>query len=384
MIYLDHNATTPVRPEVAEAMQPFIKEEFGNPSSVYAAGQRARAAVERARAQAASFIHADPSEIIFTSGGSEADVLGIAGAAWRAWEDSSGKRNHIIASAIEHDAVRDQLAQLSRRGFEVSYISCDSEGRTRVSEMLAAVNARTCLMVLMHANNETGVLQPVAELAKTAAERGIALHCDAVQAAGKIPLFASALGVDFLALSGHKINAPKGVGALYARHGSRLSAVVTGHQEKNRRGGTENVAGIVGFGKACELAARELEAASAHALKLRRRIEEGVRRIPGAGINGLAAERLPTTTHLSLDGIEGHQLVIALDLEGICVSSGPACSSGAAEASHVLVAMGLSPRLAAGSLRVSTGWGTTQSDVDRFLEILPKAVARLRAAAVAA
>jgi cysteine desulfurase len=385
MIYLDHNATTPVRPEVVDALLPWLREGYGNPNSVYALGQKARAAVERAREQVAALIGAaDAAEIVFTSGGSESDVLGIAGGAWQAHDESKGRRKKIVSTRIEHDAVRALLTQLRRRGFEIAEAPCGADGVTPASALSALIDDATAVVAVMHANNETGVYQPAAEAAAAARARGALVHVDAVQSLGKAAVDVKALGVDLLALSGHKLNAPKGVGALYVRRGTRLSPVVTGHQEKNRRGGTENVAGIVGLGVACELAARELATAAAHALALRRRLEAGALRIQGARLNGHPDLRLPNTAHFSFPGLDGHHLVVALDLEGICVSSGPACSSGSSTPSHVLSAMGVEPSLATGSIRVSVGWGTTDADVDRFLAVLPKAVERLRAAAVPA
>ena len=385
MIYLDHNATTPVRPEVLDALLPWLREGYGNPNSVYALGQKARAAVERAREQVAGLIGAaDASEVVFTSGGSESDVLAIAGAAWQAHDESQGKRRRIVTTRIEHDAIRALLTQLKRRGFEISEAACGTDGITPASGLISLIDDATAVVSVMFANNETGTLQPVPAAAAAARAKGALFHTDAVQALGKAPIDVKALGVDLLALSGHKLNAPKGVGALYVRRGVRLSPVVTGHQEKNRRGGTENVAGIVGLGLACELAARELSSAAAHALALRKRLEAGVLAIKGAVLNGHPELRLPNTAHFSFPELDGHHLVVGLDLEGVCVSSGPACSSGASTPSHVLSAMGVPAALATGSIRVSVGWGTTDADVDRFLAILPKAVARLRAAAVPA
>jgi len=380
MTYLDHNATTPVRPEVVDAMLPWLRDGYGNPNSVYSIGQRARAAVEKARASVAALIGAaDASEIVFTSCGSESDVLALAGGAWQALDESKGARRRVVTTRIEHDAIRALESQLRRRGFEISEAGCGADGAVRAADLAALIDDATAIVSVMHANNETGVLQPVAEAAAAARERGALSHTDAVQSLGKVEVDVKALGVDLLALSGHKVNAAKGVGALYVRRGVRLSPVVTGHQERNRRGGTENVASIVGLGLACELARRELSDAAAHALALRRRLEAGVASIPGSRLNGAAAARLPNTAHFSFEGLDGHHLVVALDLEGVCVSSGPACSSGASTPSHVLTAMGVDPALATGSIRVSAGWGTTDADVDRFLALLPKCVERLRA-----
>ncbi|MBI5247828.1 MAG: cysteine desulfurase [Elusimicrobia bacterium] len=380
-VYLDHNATTPVRPEVVDAMLPWLREGYGNPNSVYSLGQRARGAIERAREQVAALLGAcDASEIVFTSGGSESDVLAIAGGAWQIHDETKGKRRKVVTTKIEHDAVRLLAGQLRRRGLEVLEAGCGADGVTDVAAFSAMLDEATAVVSVMHSNNETGVLQPVAELAASARAAGALVHTDAVQSLGKLKLDAKALGVDLLAVSGHKVNAPKGVGALWIKRGVRLSPVVTGHQEKNRRGGTENTASIVGFGLACELAGRELSAAASHALALRKKIEAGALRVVGARLNGHAGLRLPNTAHLSFPGVDGHHLVVALDLEGICVSSGPACSSGASTPSHVLTAMGVPAELATGSIRVSVGWGSTDADVDRFLAVLPKAVEKLRAA----
>ena len=280
--------------------------------------------------------------------------------------------------AIEHDAIRLLIPQLRRRGFEVALAGCGPDGIVSAAGLAALVDDATSVVSLMHANNETGVLQPVTQAAAAARARGALSHTDAVQSLGKLAVDVKALGVDLLSLSGHKINAPKGVGALFVRRGVRLSPIVTGHQEKNRRGGTENVASIVALGLACELAARELSEASARALALRKRLEAGVLLIRGSRLNGHPENRLPTTAHFSFEGIDGHHLVVALDLEGVCISSGPACSSGASTPSHVLAAMGVGPKLAVGSIRVSVGWGTSDADVDRFLATLPSAVERLR------
>jgi cysteine desulfurase len=378
--YLDHNATTPVRPEAVDAMLPWLREGYGNPNSVYGLGQKARAAVERAREQCAALLGAaDASEIVFTSGGSESDVLAVAGGAWQARDESGGKRKKVVTSCIEHDAVRLLASQLRRRGFEVFESPCLKDGRVDVDAMIAAVNDETALVSLMHSNNETGVLQPVTAMTKSLAGKGVLLHTDAVQSVGKVHIDVKKLGVDLLALSGHKLNAPKGVGALWIRKGTRLSPVVTGHQEKNRRGGTENVAGIAAFGLACELAAKELDSHAAKCLALRERIEAGAVK-SGGRVNG-SSERLPNTSHLSFPGVDGHHLVIALDLEGVAVSSGPACSSGASMPSHVLTAMGVPAEAATASIRVSTGWGTTDADVSRFLAVLPKALEKLKGVA---
>ena len=384
-VYLDHNATTPVRPEVVDAMLPWLRDGYGNPNSVYSLGQRARAAVEKAREQVAGLLGAsDASEVVFTSGGSESDVLAIAGGAWQLHDETKGKRRKVVTTKIEHDAVRLLAGQLRRRGLDVLEAGCGADGAVRAAELSSLLDDSTAVVSVMHANNETGVLQPVAEAAAAARAAGALMHTDAVQSLGKVQIDAKALGVDLLAVSGHKVNAPKGVGALWIRRGVRLAPLVTGHQEKNRRGGTENTAAIVGFGLACELAGRELSSAHQHALALRRKIEAGVLRVRGARLNGHPEGRLPNTAHFSFDGIDGHHLVVALDLEGICVSSGPACSSGASTPSHVLTAMGVAPDVATGSIRVSVGWGSTDADADRLIAVLPKAVEKLRAVGAAA
>ncbi|MBI3300386.1 MAG: cysteine desulfurase [Elusimicrobia bacterium] len=382
-VYLDHNATTPVRPEVLEAMLPFLKGEFGNPNSVHAAGQRARRAVERAREQAAALIGCAPAEVVFTGGGSEADSAALCGAAQAAWNASAGRRRHLVVSTVEHEAVLGAARQLAARGFELSWVGVDAACRVDPAAVAAALRPETCLVSVMAANNEVGTLQPVRELAALCRSRGVLFHCDAVQAAGKVPLEFSAAGVDLMALSGHKLNAPKGVGALAVRRGTPLVALVSGHQEKNRRGGTENVAGIVAFGAACELAQREQAAHNKELIALRDRLEAGVLRNPGTRRTVEAADRLPGTSHFCVSAVDGHSLVVALDLEGVCVSSGPACSAGATELSHVLKAVGVAEEWGKGALRVSLGWGSTGADVDRLLSVLPGCLERLRLASKA-
>ena len=379
LVYLDHHSTTPVRPEVVEAMLPFWRGDFGNPNSVYALGQRSRKAVERARERVAALLGADDaSEIVFTSGGSESNALAISGAAWEALDASRGKRRLLLSSRVEHDSVRLLLAQLRRRGFSADLAEVDRQGLVGASEVSALLGEETAVVSVMHANNEVGAIEPIAEIAKLCRGRGVLFHTDAVQSAGKVPIDVQAMGVDLLSISGHKLNAPKGIGALYVRKGARLSPLVLGHQEKNRRGGTENVAGIIGLGLACELAAKELPRRAAQCRALRDKLESAVLRIPGSRLNGPPGRRLPGCSHFSFSGLDGHQLVVALDLKGICVSSGPACSSGSPEPSHVLTAMGLPSDLARGCLRVSTGWSSTEADVDALLDVLPRAVEGLR------
>lgn len=379
-VYLDHNATTPVRPEVVEAMLPYLRGEFGNPNSVHSAGQRARRAVERAREQAAVLLSCRPDEIVFTSSGSEADNAALKGAAQAEWNRSGGKKRHLVVLAVEHEAVLGAARQLCARGFEATFVGVDASCRADPAAVAAALRPDTCVVSVMYANNEVGTVQPVAEIARLCRDRGVLFHTDAVQAAGKVPLDFTALGADLMALSGHKLNAPKGVGALVVRKGAALVPLVAGHQERNRRGGTENVAGIVAFGAACELAARELPTHPGELAALRRRLEAGVAAIPGSRVTVPGDGRLPGTSHFCFSGVDGHSLVVALDLEGVCVSSGPACSAGATELSHVLKAMKVDPAWGRGALRVSLGWGSTASDIDRLLAVLPGCVERLRAA----
>ena len=384
MVYLDHNATTPIRPEVLEAMLPYLRDQFGNPNSVYRLGQKARKAVEYARAQVAALLGAaDDQEIVFTSCGSESDVLAIAGGAWACFDETKGRRRGLVSSPIEHDAVRGILNLLGRRGFSVDYASVDAQGLIDAQGLSRLLTPQTALVSVMHANNEVGTVHPIEEIAALCRQNGILFHTDAVQSAGKLPIKVQKMGVDLLAISGHKLNAPKGIGALYVRKGVRLAQMIAGHQEKNRRGGTENVASIVGLGAACELAMKQAGSSAQYEV-LRRKLVEGVLKIPGSRLNGHPSKRLPHCAHFSFEGLDGHHLVVALDLEGICVSSGPACSSGASGPSHVLKAMGLDSETAMGSIRVSMGYSTAQADIDRFLEILPKAVERLRSLPVKA
>ncbi|MHB2025301.1 MAG: cysteine desulfurase family protein [Elusimicrobiota bacterium] len=380
--YLDCAATAPLRPEVLDAMLPYLKTDYGNPNSPYLLGQRARKAVELAREQVARFLNCrDPQEIIFTSGGSESDVLAISGAAWSAWEESYGRaKPGIVSTPIEHDAIRGLLSQMKNRGFSNTLCRVDQYGLAQADQFENLIGPDTAVVSVMHANNEVGTIEPIRDIAAICREKKVLFHTDAVQSAGKIPIDVEILGVDMLSISGHKIGAPKGVGALYARKNARLSALVTGHQEKNRRGGTENVAGIVGLGKACEMAQEDLRNESRQETYscFRRGIEDAVLKIPGSRINGHPANRVKTCVHASFQDIDGHSLVIALDMAGICVSSGPACSAGSPQPSHVLAAMGVAPDLIRGSLRVSFGHATSAEDIRRFSAALPAAVEKLR------
>jgi cysteine desulfurase len=371
--YLDNNATTPLLPEVLEAMQPYFLEQFGNASSIHHHGQQTRAAVENARESVAELIGARSSEIVFTSGGTEADNLAVFGLA--------KPGDHIITSSIEHHAVLNACKHLETIGCEVTYLRVDSEGLIDPDELRSAVRPNTKLISVMWANNETGVIQPIADIAKIAAEADVYLHSDAIQAAGKEPIDVKEVGCDLLSISGHKIHAPQGIGALYVRKGTLLQPMLYGgRHERSRRAGTENVPGIVGLGKAAELAKQGFEDGSVNRIReLRDRIQRTVlQQVDQTGVNSGSAPRTPNTTNIYFDCIEGEALVIALDLKGIAVSTGAACSSGAIEPSHVLVAMGLSADRARASIRLSLGKQNTQDDVDFLLNTMPATVSRLR------
>ena len=378
--YLDHNATTPLAPAVLETVTAVLREQFGNASSVHTFGQLAKAQVDGARAAVADLIGARPQEIVFTGGGTEADNLAIRGAAEAA---APGRKRHVIASAIEHEAVLKTLKALSRRGWTTTLLPAGANGIVTPDALAAALGDETVLVSVMHANNEIGTVQPIAELAALAHGRGALFHTDAVQSAGKLPLAVDELGVDLLSLSAHKLNGPQGVGALWVRRGVRLVASQTGGgQERNRRAGTENVAGIAGFGAAARTAAAALAGRPAGAGALRDRLETGILDgVPGAAVNGDRERRVPNTTNISFEGVEAESLLIALDLEGIAVSTGSACSSGTLEPSHVLRAMGCSPHRTQSSIRFSLGLGNTAEQIDRVVEILPRVVGRLRALA---
>lgn len=380
MPYFDHNATTPVHPEVAETMSRVLRDEFGNPSSVHRYGQRAKAILDDARSAVAALIGGDPSEIVFTSGGTEADNFALRGVAESL--EPTGRR-HLIASAIEHEAVLNTLKALARRGWKTTLLPVDARGIVSPEALRAALMATpdaVALVAVMHANNEVGTVQPIAELARLAHERGALFHTDAVQSAGKVPVNVADLGVDLLALSAHKFNGPKGAGALWIRRGTRMTAHLTGgRHERNRRAGTENVAGIAGLGAAAVLAREKMAAGARELAALRDRLEAGVlSRVPGTAVNGDIASRVPNTTNISFDGIEAESLLIALDLEGFAVSTGSACSSGALEPSHVLRAMGLPAHRTQNSIRFSLGLGNTEAEVDQLLAALPSIADKLR------
>jgi cysteine desulfurase len=372
-VYLDNNATTPVLPEVFEAMRPYFAEQFGNASSIHHHGQETRAAVERARESVAALLGCRASEIVFTSGGTEGDNFAISGLA-RAGD-------HIISSTIEHHAVLNSCKHLEAMGCELTYVPVDSRGLVDPDDVRRALRSNTKLITIMMANNETGVLQPVEEFGKIAAEADVYFHTDAVQAAGKVPIDVKRIGCDLLSISGHKLHAPQGVGALYVRKGTILEPMFYGgSHERSRRAGTENVPGIIGLGKATELAREALERGDlAQMSAMRDRIEQKIlSEVEATGVNGEGAPRVPNTTNIHFDYIEGEALVIALDLKGLAVSTGAACSSGAIEPSHVLTAMGLPPEIARASLRFSLGKQNTAEDVDFALSLLPQTVARLR------
>ena len=376
-IYLDYAATTPTRPEVVEAMLPYFTDVFGNPSSIYSYGQEARGSLEEAREKVASFIGADSDEVVFTSGGTEADNFALKGVAFA----NESKGNHIITSPIEHHAVTETGKFLRQRGFEVTYLPVDGYGLVDPADVKKAITDKTILISVMYANNEIGTMEPIAEIAKIAREAGVYFHTDAVQAAGHIPMDVNGLGVDLLAISAHKVCGPKGVGALYIRKGTKLiSFMHGGDQERKRRASTENLAGIVGFGKAIELARQEMGEEAKRLTHLRDQLIEGLlKRVEHSRLNGHPRMRLPNNANLSFDYVEGESMVLNLDLEGICVSTGSACSSASLEPSHVLLAIGLVPEQAHGSLRITLGKWTTEEEIGRVLEVLPRIVAKLRA-----
>jgi len=375
-IYLDSNATTPMRPEVAAAMLPVFSENYGNPSSIHWFGQQAKSLLDDARQQVARLIHAESSEIVFVSGGTEADNLAIRGIA----ESQKAKGRHIITSTIEHHAVLHTCKDLEKQGWDVTWLSVSRDGVIDPEDVRRAIRPETVLITIMHANNEIGSIQPIAEIGAIAETADVYFHSDGVQSTGKIPVDVKKLKVDLYSISAHKIHGPKGVGALYVRKGTTLKPLMTGGgHERNRRSGTENVAGIVGFGVAAKLAREGLEAETARMRELRDRLENGlVARIPSIHVNAASASRLPNTSNIMVDFAEGEGLVISLDLKGVAVSTGSACSSGSLEPSHVLTAIGKTPDEAHGSLRFSLNAMNTAEEVDYVLEVLPGIVDRLR------
>jgi cysteine desulfurase len=375
-IYLDYAATTPTHPEVVEAMLPYWGQIFGNPSSLHCHGQEAKAAMEEAREKIAAFIGAQGEEIVFTSGGTEANNFALKGIAYA----NESKGNHIITTAIEHHSLIEPCEFLARRGFEVTCLPVDGYGSVDPGEVEKAITDKTIMVSVMHANNEVGTIEPIREIAEIAHSRGIYFHTDAVQTVGHIPIDVNELGVDLLTISAHKLYGPKGVGALYVRGGTRITSFIHGGgQERTRRAGTENIPGIVGFGKAMEIAGAGMAEETKRLLPLRDKLIKGLfERIDNIRLNGHPTQRLPNNVNVSIDFVEGESMLISLDLEGVAASSGSACSSGSAKPSHVLLALGLPPEQAFGSLRFTLGRETVEEDIDRVLEILPQIVVRLR------
>jgi cysteine desulfurase len=380
--YFDHNATTPPDPTVVEAIAYALKEDFGNPSSVHHFGQRAKALLDDARTAVGELIGGEPAEVVFTSGGTESDNMAIRGAA-EAIESAAAAtpRRHIITSAIEHEAVLNTVKALQRRGWTATLLPVDASGIVAPAALAAAITPQTGIVSVMHANNEIGTIQPLADLAAIAHEHGAIVHTDAVQSVAKIPVDVRALGIDLLTLSAHKFNGPKGVGALWIRRGTRLVSTMTGGKhERNRRGGTENVPGIAGLGTAARLARKKLSGDPPRLAALRDRLEHGIlAAVTGTVVNGALSPRVPNTTNISFEGVEAESLLIALDLEGFAVSTGSACSSGTLEPSHVLRAMGLGAQRAQNSIRFSLGAGNDEAQVDALVAKLPAIVGKLRA-----
>ncbi len=381
MIYLDYNATSPVHPEVRRAMAPFLEEAFGNASSLHAKGRESRGAVESVRAKVLKALGDPEGQLVFTSGGTEADNLALKGIPLCLKD----KGSHLVISAVEHHAVLNPAQALAQDGFSVTVVPVDDQGRVDLEALKESLTPRTVLISVMHANNEVGTLQPIEEIGQMARERGILFHTDAVQSFGKEPLDVRQIPVDLVSISGHKLGGPKGVGALYLRKGVRLRPLLHGGpHEHGLRGGTEGVPGIIGMGAAVEVTLKEQrEGVLAKVKSLRDRLESGLReRIPEVKVNGHPEERLPGTLNVSFIGCHAETLLMALDLAGICVSTGAACSSGATERSHVLVAMGLSPSQIQGSIRFSLGWGTSSGEIEECLEKIPPIVERVRHAKV--
>jgi len=378
-VYLDYNATTPVEQEVLDAMLPYFTADFGNASSIHTFGQKARDAVEAAREQVATLLGARQQQIIFTSGGTESDNHAIFGIVSPS-PTSSTARPHVITTLVEHEAVLNACQALEKQGVDVTYLSVDQDGLVDLEDLRRALRPETVLITIMHANNELGTVQPLEEIGRIAQDADVYFHTDAVQSAGKIPIDVNQLHVDLLSVSGHKLYAPKGIGALYVRGGTRVRQFLYGgHHQRGFRPGTENVSGIVGFGKAAEIAQGLLAQDAKRLSALRDQLEHGLlHRVPHSRINGGRAPRTPNTTNLLFPGIEGEALLIALDLKGLACSTGAACSSGAVEPSHVLTAIGLPPEEARASLRLSLGRHTTQADVDFAIQVVPAAVAQLR------
>jgi len=376
-IYLDYAATTPTHPEVVKTMLPYFTDAFGNPSSIYSYGQEAKGAIEEARGKVAALIGAGSDEVVFTSGGTEADNFAIKGVAYA----NELKGNHIITSSIEHHAVIETCKFLERRGFRVTYLPVDEYGLVEPDDVKRAITDKTILISVMHANNEVGTIEPIAEIGKIAREAGIYFHSDAVQTVGHIPVDVNELGADLLSMSAHKLYGPKGTGALYIRKGTKLIPFMHGgEQERRRRASTENVPGIVGFGRAVELAQQEMTEEAKRLAYLRDQLIKGLlEQIDRTRLNGHPIKRLPNNVNVSVDFVEGESMLLNLDLEGICASTGSACSSSSLEPSHVLLALGLSHEQAHGSLRFSLGKWTGEEEIGQVLDVLPRIIARLRA-----
>jgi cysteine desulfurase len=376
-VYLDHNATTPVHPEVLEAMMPFFRDQFGNASSIHWAGREVKKYLDEAREKVAALMNADPQEIIFTGCGTESDNMAIKGVA----SIHQDKGRHIITSKVEHHAILHTCQFMEGLGYEITHLSVDREGLMDLEELRRSIRPDTVLVTIMFANNETGTIMPVQEIGEICREKGAIFHTDAVQAVGKIPIDLKKLPVDILSLSGHKLNTPKGIGAQFIRKGTKLSPLIHGGaQERNRRAGTENIPYIIGLGKACEIAQRDFQKRHEYLRNLRDRLQEGIfQAIPHVELNGHPIRRLPNTLNASFLYVEGESLLLNMDLEGIAVSSGSACSSGSADASHVILAMGKSPLVAQSAIRFSLGLTNTGEDVDYVLEVLPRVIERLRA-----
>lgn len=377
-IYMDHAATTPTDIEVVKEMEPYFTQKYGNPNSIHSFGQEAREAVEEARKKVAHLIGANPSEIVFTSGGTESDNYAIKGIAWA----NQKKGNHIITSQVEHHAVLHSCHFLEEHGFKVTYLPVDKYGLIDPDDVKKAITDKTVLVTIMHANNEIGTIEPIKEIGKMVKEAGVYFHTDSVQTVGHIPIDVNELGVDMLTMSGHKLYGPNGVGVLYLRKGTRIESLIDGgSQEKNRRAGTENVAGIVGIGKAAELAEKRLtQGEEERIVKLRDKlIKEIMNKIENVHLNGHPTNRLPGNVNFCFEFVEGESMLLNLDMEGIAASSGSACTSGSLEPSHVLLAIGLPPEIAHGSLRLSLGKDNTEEEVDYLIDILPKIIEKLRA-----
>jgi cysteine desulfurase len=376
-VYFDYNATTPLAPEVVEEVVRATRELFGNASSVHHFGQQAKAALDEARSAVAALLKGDPSEIVFTSGGTEADNMAVRGAA-EALEPTG--RRHLIASTVEHEAVLNTVKALARRGWRTTLVPVEPSGIVSPEKVREAMAPDTALVSVMHANNEIGTIQPIAEISAAAHAGGALMHTDAVQSAGKIEVDVRALGVDLLSVSAHKFNGPKGAGALWVKRGTRMQPILTGGKhERSRRAGTENVAAIAGMGVAARLAQAKLPAEAARVAALRDRLERGIlEQVPGTAVNGARESRVPNTTNISFDRVEAESLLIALDLAGVAVSTGSACSSGTLEPSHVLRAMGFPAHRTQNSLRFSLGLFSTEEEVERVVALLPSLVAKLR------